>query len=128
MTPKQYTAIKNVVETNGSIAEAMRVAEYAPSTVNQPQVLTKSKAWQEIMEEHLDNNKIFTKHEEALEATKWNDFTGEREEDHNIRLKAVDMAYKLKGYLKDVNTGGIVVSVRIIRDERQRTIPISTGI
>jgi hypothetical protein len=101
----------------------MREAGYAPSVINTPQVLTKSKAWQEVFEVYLPDDKLFTKHGEALEATKWNDFSGEREEDHTTRLKAVELAYRVKGRLKEgINVqGNAIINVRLIRDERQRT-------
>lgn len=41
---------------------------------------------------------------EAGSATKWNDFTGEREPDHNIRLKAVDVAERWVGMKEDKDT------------------------
>jgi len=41
----------------------------------------------------------------ALNATKWNDFTGEREADHNIRLKAVDKLGKYMGVEPQESTG-----------------------
>lgn len=39
-------------------------------------------------------NSILGIAQEAMTATKWNDFTGEREPDYNIRLKAVDRMSK----------------------------------
>ena len=65
-------------------------------TAKNPKNLTESSAWKEMMEKYLPDGKLLQKHEEALEATKWNDFTGEREEDHTTRLKAVELGYKLK--------------------------------
>lgn len=117
MTLRQQTAIKKVMETHGNVTEAMKAAGYSPSTINTPEVLTKSKAWQELMEDYMPDKKLFKKHDEALEATKWNDFTGEREADHTIRLKAVDLAYKLKGRLKEgVNVqGDLNMNVIIMR-------------
>ena len=98
MTNKQAIVIKEVLENPGiSMAKAMRRARYKANTIVDPSNVTNSKAWKQIMGKYLPDHKLFKTHEEALKATKWNDFTGEREEDHSIRLKAVDMAYKLKG-------------------------------
>lgn len=105
-TLKQQTAIEKAVENGGNISRAMLDSGYSPATAKTPQKLTESKAWQELMEEHLPDDKILIKHEEALEANKWNDFTGEREPDHQVRLKAVDLAYKLKGKI-----GGTQVNI-----------------
>ena len=97
MTIKQKTVAKDILENTGKpVSQAMLDAGYAPSTAKNPDELTDSKGWQELMNKHLPDDKLLTKHEEALEATKWNDFTGEREEDHMVRLKAVDLGYKLK--------------------------------
>jgi len=118
MTLKQSTAIKDLLENVGKpVSRAMADAGYSQATAKNPDHLTDSKAWQEIMEKHLNDTKLFTKHEEALEATKWNDFTGEREEDHGIRLRAIDLAYKLKGRLKDgLNVAGdINMNIVVVR-------------
>jgi hypothetical protein len=123
MTPRQHTAIKKIMESNGTvtIADAMREAKYAPSSINTPQVLTKSKAWEEVMEEQLDNDNLFTKHKEALEAKKIISSHTEPDyeyPDHAIRLKAVELAYRVKGRLKDgMNVAGdMVMNVTIIRN------------
>lgn len=104
MTVKQKLAVKKVVENHGNISKSMREAGYTPKTAKNPKNLTESKAWPKLMEKYLPDDKLLKKHDEALEATKWNDFTGEREEDHTTRLKAVDMGYKLKGKMGDKNT------------------------
>ena len=97
MTQRQVRAINNIMKSNANYGQAMLKAGYSKATINQPKVLTESKYWKQIMNQYLPDHKLFRKHEEALDATKWNDFSGEREADHSIRLKAVDMAYKLKG-------------------------------
>lgn len=51
----------------------------------------------------MDVNWLVTKAYEAGDATKWNDFTGEREADHNIRLKAVEIASKWLGVIDESN-------------------------
>jgi hypothetical protein len=79
----------------------MLEAGYDPTTAKNPSNLTKSKAWKQLLEEHLPDGKLLKTHSEALDATKWNDFTGEREPDHQTRIKAVDLGYKLKGKLRD---------------------------
>lgn len=98
MTLRQQTAFKKILESNGkkSVSKAMLEAGYPPTTAKNPQQLTNSKGWQETMEKYLPDDKLLKKHEEALEAKKWNDFTGEREEDHTTRLRAVELGYKLK--------------------------------
>lgn len=101
MTMKQRAVAKDLSENIGKpVSRAMLDAGYTPSTAEQPQRLTNSKAFKELLEAKLPDDKLLDTHADALEAMKWNDFTGEREKDHAIRLKAVDLGYKLKGKLQ----------------------------
>lgn len=95
MTLRHRKLAKNLGNSK-SIEEAMLKSGYAPTTAHQQKNVLESKGWNELVEKHLPDDKLLAKHEEALEATKWNDFTGEREEDHVVRLKAIDLAYKVK--------------------------------
>jgi len=123
-TLKQQAVIKDLLENTGKpVSQAMAEAGYAPTTAKNPQQLTNSKAWEELMEKHLPDDKLLTKHEEALEATKWNDFTGEREPDHSTRLKGIDMGYKLKGKYKDaiIQFNADKMDIEFIKNEGQTT-------
>lgn len=125
MTLKQKATAQKLLENPRlSVSEAMRQSGYSPETAKVPSDLTRSKGWKELMEKHLPDDKLLTKHEEALEATKWNDFTGEREEDHMVRLKAVDLAYKLKGRLNSVSLTQVNIGemgVQFISDAKSET-------
>ena len=111
MTIKQARAIKNILNTSESLGQAMVRGGYSVATSKKPQVLTESNTWRKVMAQYLPDHKLFKTHEEALTATKWNDFTGDREADHNIRLKAVDMAYKLKGRDVQGNTSNTQINI-----------------
>jgi len=100
---KQKLALKEIVEKHSSISEAMRRAGYKDTTATVPGNMTKTKGWKELLEQYLPDDKLLKKHDAALEAKKWNDFTGEREEDHAIRLRAVELGYKLKNRLSDTS-------------------------
>ena len=100
-TIKQKLAIKKIVENSGDIGKSMVEVGYSPKTDTTN--LTKSKGWKELLEQYLPDDKLLKKHDEALEAKKWNDFTGEREEDQAIRLRAIELGYKLKGKLTENN-------------------------
>ena len=99
MTQLQARAIKNMVENGGNIGRAMINAGYSKATAKTPQKLTKSKSWKQVMQKYLPDYKLFRKHEEALDATKLHGTNSDFVEipDHAIRLKAVEIAYKLKG-------------------------------
>lgn len=88
-----------------SISTAMKKHGYSEAMAHNPQKLTNADGWKELMQQYLPDTKLLKAHEQALEAVKYNDFTGEKEVDHNIRLKAVKMAYDLKG--RSVEIGGI---------------------
>jgi len=70
MTLKQKKAMQKVLENGGNVAKAMREVGYSPSTVNKPGVLTKSKAWEELLSEYLPDELLTRKLEEGLEAMK----------------------------------------------------------
>ena len=99
--------LERIVAKGGfkSKADAMRKANYSSKTARTPK---KSKIWPKLLEKYLPDDGLLIATEEALKADKWNDFTGERESDHTVRLKAADQGYKLKGrYPKE---GGVNIN------------------
>lgn len=120
MTLKQKIATKDLLENVGKpISKAMADAGYSPATAKNPDHLTKSKGWGELMNQFLPDNKLLTKHQEALEATKI--ITSHTEPDYTVIdyptvLKAVDLGYKLKGkYIE--NLGGNTTNILVIPSE-----------
>lgn len=91
--------VAKLVATGSSVAEVMVQAGYSPKTARAPSKVTESKGFKELLNQYLPDEKLFAKHDEALEAEKWNDFTGEREADQSIRLRAVELGYKVKRIL-----------------------------
>lgn len=90
------------MKSNGEkpVSKAMIEAGYAESSANTPEVLTKSKAYQElimpIMKEHGVTIKQYVKNiGDAMVADKQNQFTGEINPDHGTRLMANKQAEKL---------------------------------
>lgn len=112
-TLKQDRSIKALSENVGiSKGKAMRIGGYSHSTANTPQRLTNSQAYIEWAKTQLPPEKLFKAHRESLDATKWNDFTGEREADHSIRLKAAVEGYKVLG-VGALNSNGAVSNTQI---------------
>ncbi len=70
MTLKQKKAMQKVLENGGNVAKAMREVGYSPSSVDNPSVLTRSKAWEELLSEYLPDELLTRKLEEGLEAMK----------------------------------------------------------
>lgn len=120
---KQQKAFKESMENGGNITEAMRVAGYKESTINNPSNLTASKSWEELLEEHLPDSLLADTIEEGLKATKpisariimqkgkndlgsqdaWSktdDFI--EVEDYAVRHKYVETALKIKGKIPEL--------------------------
>lgn len=118
-TAKQKLVASIMQETAGNVSKAMKLAGYSAASAKDPQRLTRSKGWQELMRKYLPDDKLLVKHEEALEAMK---VTSHGESDHEVpdhttRLKAVDLAYKLKSkYLIEKSGGDTNIAVvKIVR-------------
>lgn len=69
-TTKQKLAIQKVVENHGNISAAMREVGYTEQTAKNPSNLTTSKAWAELMDKYLPDEKLINKIDQGLEATK----------------------------------------------------------
>ena len=129
-TIKQKKAFK-LVETGRNTGEIMVAAGYSPKTAKAPTKLTKSKGWEELMEQYLPDKLLASKHKELLEIPKKirtfikGDLTSEYEElDSNAISKGLDMGYKLKGKYaaeKKEHSGKIqleqITGMEIIKDE-----------
>ena len=106
-TIRQKIAASKMVENGGNIGRAMIAAGYSPATAKTPQKLTTSKGWRELMDSLFPDELLLRKHGELLDAKKVivHYSQGKREiigveMDAPIVLKAIDMAYKLKGRYK----------------------------
>lgn len=86
-TLKQKFVASKLVENGGNIGKAMISAGYSPATAKTPQKLTQSKGWQELMATVFPDKLLLKKHKELLYA-----------EQPAIIARALDMAYKIKGY------------------------------
>ena|SRR3990167_2941897 len=102
LTLKQKKFIKRYLETGNAaqaIIDSYDVVNRDTAAEMGSQNLRKLKdVVQSIMVQRgLDLDKMVEVVYGATEATKWNDFTGEREPDHMVRLKAIDVASKWLG-------------------------------
>ncbi len=112
-TLKQEAAVKVIVENHGNISKAMKEVGYTDATAKNPSNLTNSLGFKELMQKYLPDDKVLRTHDEALTANKVisakiiganaNENTDDFIEvpDHPTRLKAVELAYKVGGKLKD---------------------------
>lgn len=80
-------AFKLMAENGGVASRAMEDAGYSKMTAVTPQKLTESKGFKELMDEHgLGDKDLASKHKKFLNSKK-----------EEIGVKALDMAYKVKG-------------------------------
>jgi len=133
MTLRQKAAIKKVVENGGIVSKAMRDAKYSPKTAKNPKKLTQSKAWMQLMEQYIPDGSLLKKHKEALNATKpigaqiLIDKDGETINKENegmievpdqvVRLKAVELGYRVKGKLRPEEGASIEAKILVIPSE-----------
>lgn len=70
-TTKQKKVAKILLENKGKpVSIAMLEAGYPPATAKNPQQLTNSQGWQELMAEYLPDDEIAEKHKGLLRATR----------------------------------------------------------
>ena len=103
-TFRQKLVASKLVENGGNIGKAMVAAGYSPNTAKTPGKLTKSKGWQKLMDSLFPDELLLKNHRELLNAKK---IIVDRSNgntkiiakiDSRTVVKALDMAYKLKGY------------------------------
>lgn len=88
-TTKQRRVAKILLENTGkSVSSAMREAGYPEATAKNPQQLTRSQGWQELMIDHLSDEGLAKAHEELLNQTKTEYFTFPKTmQDEEIEIK-----------------------------------------
>lgn len=67
---KAKKAFIDVVENGRSVSSAMVAAGYSENTAKVPGKLTKSKSWQQMMEEYLPDKMLAQAHQSLISATK----------------------------------------------------------
>lgn len=114
-TLKQIKAAKLLKDSN-SLGEAMRKAGYSEYTARMPGRLKKTQGWQQLVDQHLPDEKLVEKVAEGLEASKI--VTSPTEPDKEVpdfltRHKYVVTGLELKGKLSkaSVNIQGDKVLV-----------------
>lgn len=102
----------------------MKEVGYSDNTAHNPKDLTESKGFNELLDTYLPYDKVLATHEAGLEATKQLSVRGgnanaESDDfievpDHPTRLKAVELAYKVKGKMKETGDVNVQVVVPIL--------------
>ncbi len=118
MTLRQKALVKNLGNSR-SIQDAMLKSGYAPSTAHQQTSITKGKGFEELRDQFMPDNEVMEVHRQGFSATRIHGTNDNFIEipDYGIRLKAVELAYKVKGRLKDglQVAGDMTMNVVVIR-------------
>lgn len=115
MTNKQKALAKKIIENPSlTMKEAMLEVGYSENTAIAPQNVTESKGWAELMEKYLPDEDVLKTHKAGLNATKiFSSHTEPDKEvpDHPTRLKAVELAYKIKKKTDESPKVNIVIPI-----------------
>lgn len=108
---KQTRAVQIYVANRGiSVAEAMRRAGYSEATARNPKNLTQTKAWEELVEEYLPDEKLAQKHVELLDAMRMESAQFPEYLPHEIiRELLMDAGCKVRNFETNPKTGIITV-------------------
>ena len=101
-TVKQKKALGNVLVNGGNITQAMRDAGYSEATVNNPKNLTRSTAWQDLMETYLPDDMLLRALSDDIENKEAN------------RKAELELAFKLKGKMVDRSEVNASIEVKQI--------------
>lgn len=113
MTTKQKLAASKLQDTAGNVSKAMRLAGYSPKSAKDPQRLTRSRGWQQLMEKYLPDNKLLKVHKELLGNADW-----------HARDSGLDKAYKIKGKYVDTKVQiGASEELEKVLDKVSRLLP-----
>jgi len=69
-TIKQKLVASNLVGNGGNMHKSMIAAGYSEAMANNPQKLTKSKGWQEIIDKYLREDKLLNVHARLLDSVR----------------------------------------------------------
>jgi hypothetical protein len=68
-TIRQKKAFKKTVENGGNVSKAMKESDYSAAMAKNPQKLTTTKGWKELMDQYLPDKKLMKVHNKMLGAT-----------------------------------------------------------
>jgi hypothetical protein len=122
---------KKVLHDNVGVSKAMIAVGYAPSSARTPQRVTKTKGFQELMQKYLPDKHLQEKHREFLDAPrqirtyKKGDMVSETIETDPSAVRALDMAYKLKGrYSSEEVNKTLIINISAESANRYGVTPI----
>lgn len=124
---------KALADKGGNLGRIMRSVGYTKVTAKTPSKLTRSKGWKELMQKYLPDQHLGEKHREFLDAPrlirsyKKGDMVQETIETDPSAVRALDMAYKLKGrYSSEEINKTLIINISGESAQRYGVKPIHT--
>ena len=120
---RQKKLAVKIMENNGiSVSKAMKEVGYSDNYSKNPQTVTSTKSWQELMEEYLPDSLIAEKHQALLNKKeqvvirdgKTSEIVITDEIDANAVKAGIDMAYKVKGKYAPEKIEHTITAVKVI--------------
>lgn len=109
-TEMQKRAVMEMVGNGGTLSGAMRKAGYSENTIHTPTKLTDSDGFRELMDTYLPEDKLLR----ALES--------DIDEKPKNRKAELELAFRLRGRLKEKDAGSPTFNIAIFSNEQQRRI------
>ncbi len=123
MTFKQHIAAKELVENGGNVPRALRKAGYSAAMIKNPQKVTRSRGFQEVLGEIISDEKLALVLREGLDAVKPVKGKGSDGKflgfysDFAVRRQYVEICLRLKGYLSIAQQSNDYNHMRSLSDE-----------
>lgn len=134
-TLRQELAVQHMAENGGNVGKAMLAVGYSPVSAKTPQKLTQSKGFADLLEKYLPEKHLLSKHRGFLDSKRIvktyqrGDLKEVTEETDPNAVRALDMAYKLKGkYKNGESTNVLVINVSQQSSERYKVREIENPI
>lgn len=121
-TLKQKAVAKDLLENAGKpVSRAMLDAGYSPATAKNPDELTNSKGWSELMNEYFPDSELAKVGQDGLKATKV--ITSHTEPDfevpdHPTRHKYWETVLKMKKYIGADTQVNNVTFARVVNEDK----------
>lgn len=129
---KRKLLAKKLLESTGNMGKAMEACGYKPGYCKNPQDLTRSKSWQELMDKYIPLEKIAQTHNRLFDAERPVIVAGgvAMYPDNDVQARAVDLGHKLHGNyapekVEDVTPYAGLSNAELLAKEKELTARLS---
>lgn len=124
-TLRRKLLVSKLIENGGNVSKSMREVGYSVESAKNPQKITATQTFQALLDEYLPEQHLSRKHREFLDSKRIirtyvkGDLKEETEETDSNAVKALDMAYKLRGKYAD-KTGNNILIINVSNQSADR--------